>query len=128
LPKREVPIGESAVIDQDAASSHDSSKPGRGTVAKVRELPELVGEFVTLAKQYVRQRTIVPAKALGRLAGLGMAAAALFALAAIFLAVAGMRLIIQALPTGTVWSGFGYLIAAVGLFIVTGIVVWRATR
>jgi hypothetical protein len=97
-------------------------------VAKVRELPELVGEFVTLAKEYVRQRTIDPAKALGRLAGLGMAAAALFALAAIFLAVAGMRLIIQALPTGTVWSGFGYLIAAVGLFIVTGIVVWRATR
>jgi hypothetical protein len=97
-------------------------------VAKVRELPELVGEFVALAKEYVRQRTIAPAKALGRLAGLGMAAAVLFALGAVFLAVAGMRLIIQALPTGAVWSGFGYLIAAVGLFIVTGIVAWRATR
>jgi hypothetical protein len=97
-------------------------------VAKVKELPGLVSEFADLAKQYVRQRTIEPAKALGRAAGLGFAAAFLFALAALFLAVAGMRMIIFALPDGQIWSGFGYILAAIGLLAVTGLVAWRASK
>jgi hypothetical protein len=97
-------------------------------VAKVKELPGLVSEFADLAKQYVRQRTIEPAKALGRAAGLGFAAAFLFALAALFLAVAGMRLIVAALPDGQIWSGFGYILASFGLLIAVGLVAWRATR
>jgi hypothetical protein len=97
-------------------------------VAKAKELPGLVSEFVALAKDYVRQRTVVPAKALGRAAGFGFAAALLFALAALFLAVAGMRLIVAALPEGQIWSGFGYLLAAIGLLAATGLVAWRASK
>lgn len=99
-----------------------------GIVAKAKELPGLVAEFVALAKEYVRQRTIEPAKALGRIAWQGMVAALLFALAALFLAVAGMRFIVDALPDGRIWSGFGYVLAAVGVLLATGIVGWRAMK
>jgi hypothetical protein len=103
-------------------------RPRKGIVAKAKELPGLVSEFVDLAKSYVRQRTIEPAKALGRAAGLSFAAAFVFALAALFLAVAGMRLIVTALPDGQIWSGLGYILAAFGLLITVGLVAWRATR
>lgn len=97
-------------------------------MAKARELPQQVGEFVELAKEYTKQRTLEPAKALGRAAGFGFAAALLFGLAAIFLAVAGMRLIVDALPDGRIWSGFGYVLAAIGLLGVAGIIGWRAAK
>lgn len=97
-------------------------------MAKAKELPGLVSEFVDLAKVYVRQRTIEPAKALGRVAGMGFAAAFLFALAALFLAVAGMRLIVTALPDGQIWSGLGYVLASLGVFMGVGLVAWRAMK
>lgn len=97
-------------------------------MAKARELPQQVGEFVALAKEYTKQRTLEPAKALGRAAGLGFAAALLFSLAALFGAVAGMRLIVDALPDGRIWGGFGYILAAFGLFGVAGIIAWRAAK
>ena len=95
---------------------------------KARELPGLIGEFVELAKAYVRQRTLEPAKGLGRVAGFGFAAGLLFALAAPFLAVAGMRVIVDALPDGRIWSGFGYILASFGLLGITGLVAWRAVK
>lgn len=97
-------------------------------MAKARELPQQVGEFVELAKEYTKQRTLEPAKALGRAAGFGFGAALLFSLAAVFLAVAGMRLIVDALPDGRIWSGFGYVLAAIGLLGVAGIIGWRAAK
>jgi hypothetical protein len=97
-------------------------------VARARELPQQVGEFVELAKKYTKQRTLEPAKALGKAAGLGFAAALVFSLAAIFLAVAGMRLIVGALPDTAIWGGLGYVLAAIGLFIVAGVVAWRVAK
>lgn len=97
-------------------------------MAKVKELPGLISEFLELAKEYVRERTIEPAKRLGRAAGLGFAAAFLFTLAALFLAVAGMRLIVAALPDGQIWSGLGYILAAIGVLGATGLVAWRASK
>jgi len=88
----------------------------------------MVQEFVGLAKSYVQERTVQPAKALGRAAGLGFAAALLFAVAALFMAVAGMRLIVDALPDGRIWSGFGYILGALGALIVAGFVGWRAAK
>lgn len=97
-------------------------------MAQDKQLPELVGEFVELSKQYVRERTVEPAKALGRLGGFGFAAGLLFTLAALFLAVAAMRTIVWALPDGAIWSGFGYVLSAIALLGVAGVVMWRATR
>jgi len=97
-------------------------------VTKAKELPEHAVEFVEMAKQYVQEQTLEPAKALGRLAGMGFAAAAVFTLAALFLGIAAMRLIVDGLPDGNIWSGFGLILASIGLFGVTGLVMWRATK
>lgn len=92
------------------------------------ELPQLISEFFDLAKEYLRENTIVPAKRLGRLAGLSFAASMLFALAALFLGVVVLRVIVDAMPDGAIWSGFGYMLSALALLILTGLVMWRATR
>ena len=97
-------------------------------MARTSELPELITEFVDLAKQYVRERTVEPAKKLGRLAGFGFAAAVLFVFAALFLGIAGTRALVDVMPDGTIWEGVGYLAGAVGLLIVTGFVMWRASK
>ena len=97
-------------------------------MARTNELPELTTEFVDLAKQYVQERTVEPAKKLGRLAGLGFAAAMVFVMAALFLGIAGTRTIVDLMPDGNIWSGLGYVLGSLGLLMVTGLVMWRASK
>lgn len=95
------------------------------------ELPELIQEFFAMAKQYLRQETLEPAKALGRTAGFSMAAGVAFALGALLLSVAGVRYLIEVLPGESgdrVWSGLGYVIASVVLLAVGGLVARWAAR
>jgi len=97
-------------------------------VASVRQLPEMISEFIDLARQYLKDAILEPARRLGRLAGFGFAASMLFILAALFLAVSAMRLIVHFMPDGALWSGLGYLASAAALLAMTGLVMWRATR
>jgi hypothetical protein len=98
---------------------------------KTSELPEMVGEFIDLSKQYVREQTLEPAKKLGRLAGFSFAGAIVIALSVTFLAVAGTRMLIEVLPGGpdhAMWTGLGYILSSLALLVVTGLVMWRASR
>lgn len=97
-------------------------------MAKTTEIPELVGEFIDLSKQYLREQTLEPAKRLGRLAGFSFAGALVLVLAVVFLSIAGMRLIIEALPDGPMWSGLGYVVSSFALLILMGVMMWRVTR
>jgi hypothetical protein len=97
-------------------------------VTRVKELPELIGEFIELTKQYVRERTVDQARALGRGAGFAFAAGFVFFLAAILLAIAGTRAIVDLMPDGNIWSGFGYVISAIGLVGIAGLIIWRASK
>ena len=97
-------------------------------MAKPTELPELVGEFVDLSKDYLRQETLEPAKELGRYAGFSIGAGFAFALGMLFLSIAGMRWIIELLPDGPNWSGLGYVLAAVALALIAGIIVAGVSR
>jgi len=92
------------------------------------ELPQLISEFIDLAKEYLREHTIVPAKKLGRLFGYSLAASLVFVLASLFLAIVALRLILEVMPDGAIWSGFGYITSAVALLLVTGLVMWRAAK
>ena len=95
------------------------------------ELPELVNEFVDMSKEYLRQETLEPAKRLGRAAGMGFGAAILFSLGAFFLAIAGTRFIVWLMPAGLdhrMWTGLGYIAAAIALLAVAGIVGAVASR
>lgn len=92
-------------------------------MANPAELPELVEEFVEMSKEYLRQETVEPAKKLGRYGGYALGAAAAFSLGALFLSIALARLIIRVLPEGPYWEGLGYVLAALVLLAVAGIMI-----
>ena len=82
-------------------------------MAKLQDLPAMIAEFRDLAKEYLLQETVGQAKKLGRFAGLSLGAAALWALAAMLLGVAGFRGLVKLLPEGPYWEALAYLIAVV---------------
>lgn len=97
-------------------------------MASARELPEHVQEFVELSKTYLRQETIEPAKRLGRYAGYSIGAAIAFAFAALFLAIATNRLVIELLPEGPYWSVLGYTITMLVIGLASFIIVKAASK
>jgi hypothetical protein len=93
-------------------------------MSRTSELPEMVQEFVELSRAYLVQETVEPAKALGRYAGFSFAGAICFAFGALFLGIAGTRTIVGLMPDGhMIWTGVGYLLSALALGIVAGIIV-----
>jgi hypothetical protein len=92
-------------------------------MAGATEIPQLVTEFVDLSKEYLRQETLEPAKKLGRFAGFTIAASILFAIGGLLLAIAGTRAIIALLPDGPNWSALGYIIGALAIAVIIGIMV-----
>ncbi|MCP3974886.1 MAG: hypothetical protein GY720_10375 [bacterium] len=92
-------------------------------MASPTELPELIKEFTDMSKEYLLQETVEPAKELGRYGGFVFAAALCFALGAVLLGIAGVRLIIDVLPEGPNWSALGYLLATVVLAILSGLMI-----
>ena len=99
-------------------------------MASPRELPQLISEFVEMAKEYLRQETLGPAKRLGRYAGFSIGAGVIAAIGAIPLAIAGNRLVIDLLPSDPghrMWSGLGYVISAFALIAIAGILIGVAS-
>ena len=95
------------------------------------ELPDLIREFIEMAKGYLRQETLDPAKRLGRVAAFSFGAGFILTIAALFLVVAGHRLILDVLPSDPshqMWSGLGYILSGVGAFAFLGGVIWVANR
>lgn len=97
-------------------------------MGNVSELPELISESIDLTKQYFKQETVEPAKRLGRATGFGFAGASLFGLAALFGGIAANRWIIRLLPEGRAWSGLGYVISALVLVLIGGLIVGLGRR
>jgi hypothetical protein len=100
-------------------------------MATTREIPELTSEFVEMSTEYLRQETVGRAKEFGRYAGLGFAAAGLAALGLLLLTIAAVRGIRHLLPEASshqIWSGFGYLLAALIVAGITGLIVTAAAR
>jgi ABC-type branched-subunit amino acid transport system permease subunit len=92
-------------------------------MSDVRELPELVTEFVDMSKEYLRQETIVPAKQLGRFGGLALGAGVAFAIGAMLLSIGIMRYIQRALPEGPNWEALGYVLSALLLGLVAAVLI-----
>ena len=91
-----------------------------------KEIPDLVSEFVDMSKEYLRQETVGRAQLVGRHAGVALGTALVSALATIFLAVAGLRLLIDVMPgepTHQMWSGLAYVVAALVLAAIGAIIV-----
>lgn len=93
------------------------------TMAELQDIPRLAREFVDMAKEYLVQETVEPAKKLGYFAGMSVLAATLWAAALILLSVAGLRALIDVLPDGDYWEALAYVGYAVVLVIFCVIVV-----
>ncbi len=92
-------------------------------MAEIQDIPVLVREFYELAKSYLLQETVEPAKRLGRFAGYSLVAAVLWTLAVVFLAVAGLRTVYDLLPNTPYWEALAYVGSAVVLFVFMALVV-----
>ncbi|MCB1246880.1 MAG: hypothetical protein KDB69_06430 [Acidimicrobiia bacterium] len=81
-------------------------------MAELQDIPRLVTEFVELAKAYLLQETVEPAKKLGYFAGMSLAATAMWAIGLILLSVAGLRALVTVLPDGPYWQALAYVVFA----------------
>jgi hypothetical protein len=97
-------------------------------MADPKELPQLVTELVDMSKAYLRQETIEPAKALGRFAGLGLAAGVVFAIAALFGGLAAYALYRLVLPEGEWWIVLARGLTTLTTAAVAGLIGWRMTK
>ncbi|MBA3360055.1 MAG: phage holin family protein [Acidimicrobiia bacterium] len=90
-----------------------------------QEIPELVRELVDMSKEYLRQEALEPAKKLGKQAGFGLGAGALFAIAAILLTLGAFASFRRLLPD-TPWWGIGARLLTVVLAGgAAGLIFWR---
>jgi hypothetical protein len=89
----------------------------------LKEIPGLVVEFKDLARDYLIQQIVGPARSLGHLVGFSLGAAILWALAVLLLAVAALRGIIALLPEGSYWQALAYLLTAVLLAVLAAVIV-----
>ena len=92
-------------------------------MAEIQDLPKLFKEFYELAKSYLLQETVEPAKKLGHFAGFSLGAALLWGIAIVLLAVAGLRALYDALPASPYWEAASYIIFAVMLVAVIAVLV-----
>ena len=92
-------------------------------MAEIQDIPKLVREFYELAKAYLLQETVEPAKKLGHFAGFSLGAAFLWGTAIVLLAVAGLRALYDVLPTSPYWEAASYLIYAFLLVAVIAVLV-----
>ncbi len=92
-------------------------------MAEIQDIPRLVREFYELAKAYLLQETVEPAKKLGHFAGFSLGAALLWGTAIILLAVAGVRALYDALPPNPYWEAASYILFAVVLIAIIAVLV-----
>jgi hypothetical protein len=89
------------------------------------EIPQLTNELIEMSREYLRQETIEPAKALGKAAGMGVGGAMAIALGAFFMVLALYSGVKMWLPDGEWWVVLARFIAALGAAGGAGLVVWR---
>lgn len=92
-------------------------------MAQIQDIPKLVGEFIDMARDYLVQETVGQAKKLGGFAAHSVGATALWSIALVLLAVAGLRALYDALPSGPYWESLAYIITVVVLLVFLAIVV-----
>lgn len=90
-----------------------------------QEIPQLATELLDMSRQYLRQETIEPAKALGKHAGMGIGGAMVVSFGAFFLVLglfSGLRVW---LPAGEWYEVLARFLTAIGAAGAAGLVVWR---
>ncbi len=90
-------------------------------MSNVQELPQMVSELVDISKAYLQEEAVQPAKRVGRTLAFGALAAVLFAIGAVLLSVAGMRVLVDLFPDTSLWSALGYAVSFLLLALIAGL-------
>jgi hypothetical protein len=93
-----------------------------------QEIPQIVTDLFTMSRDYLRQETVEPAKRLGRAAGMGIGAGAIFAVAAMFGGLGFYALYRQVLPEGDWWVVLARGLTTLSCLAVAGTIGWRISR
>ncbi|RPI24671.1 MAG: hypothetical protein EHM57_02460 [Actinobacteria bacterium] len=91
-------------------------------MAELQDIPRLLNEFGTMAKDYMVQETVGAARKLGRFTGFSVGAGLLWAFAVLLLSVAGLRALVDALPDSPYWEALGYFLFALLLIVFMAII------
>ncbi len=94
-------------------------------MADYKEIPQLSRELVEMSKDYLRQETIEPAKALGKHAGMGVGGAILFSLGAFFALLGAYSLLKMVLPDSEWYVVLARFLTALLGAGAAGLVGWR---
>ena len=94
-------------------------------MAEPQEIPELTTELINMSREYLRQETIEPAKALGKHAGFGFGGAILFSAGAVTFVFALYALLRMVLPDTEWYEVLARFLAFVGALIAAALVGWR---
>jgi len=90
-----------------------------------QEIPQIATELVEMAREYLRQETLEPAKKLGKQAGLGIGGAIVMAIGAICLAWGMYYGLIMLFPEGEWWVILSRGLTAIAAAGAAGLIVWR---
>lgn len=94
-------------------------------MANPQEIPNIATELVEMTKEYLRQETLEPAKALGKQAGMGLGGAVIMSIGAMCL-VWGLYYGVQLLlPEGQWYVVLARGVTAIAAAAAAGIVGWR---
>ena len=94
-------------------------------MANAQEIPQLTTELVDMAREYLVQETIEPAKALGKEAGMGVGGAIIIAIGAVCLAWGLYYGVVLALPEGEWWVVLARFITAIAAAGTAAVFGWR---
>jgi hypothetical protein len=96
-------------------------------MAEPREIPQLTSELIDMSREYLRQETIEPAKALGKHAGFGFGGAILFSMGGLLLVFALYALLRILFPETEWYEVLARFLTFLGAAIAAGLVGWRIT-
>ena len=97
-------------------------------MADQAEIPQLATELFEMSKGYLDQEVRAPLKRTGAYMKYSLIGGALFSLGWLFLSIAGLRALQEALPESDLYSVLAYVVAAVVSVGAAGLMMWRATK
>ena len=94
-------------------------------MADPKEIPQLTNELIDMSREYLRQETLEPAKALGKHAGLGIGGAILFSIGSLFFVFGAYALLRIVLPENEWYEVLARFLAFVAALAAAALVAWR---